>query len=154
LTDQAGATSSSETYNGSMGYGALITATGSYSRADGQALVTGAGLIGLPVPLPVVPSDLVSLFGGKSYSVGMSSAPTKKLVIGATYAKSSSNTSSVGITTSNQNSQYNALLQYQVRKLNFISGYARLEQGFSSTGLQPEVISSYYMGISRWFNFF
>jgi hypothetical protein len=154
LTDQAGATSSSETYNGSMGYGALITATGSYSRADGQALVTGAGLIGLPVPLPVVPSDLVSLFGGESYSVGMSSAPTKKLVIGATYAKSSSNTSSVGITTSNQNSQYNALLQYQVRKLNFISGYARLEQGFSSTGLQPEVISSYYMGISRWFNFF
>ena len=52
------------------------------------------------------------------------------------------------------NSQYNALIQYQVRKLNFISGYARLEQGFSSTGSQPEVISSYYMGISRWFNFF
>jgi hypothetical protein len=154
LTDQAGTSSSSATYNGSIGYGALITATGSYSRADGQALVTGAGLIGLPVPLPVVPSDLVSLFGGKSYSLGLSSAPTKKLVLAATYGKSSSNTSGNGITSSNENSQYNALLQYHVRKLNFISGYARLEQGFSTTGLQPEVISSYYMGISRWFNFF
>jgi hypothetical protein len=154
LTDQAGTSSSSNTYNGSIGYGALITANGSYSRADGQALVTGAGLIGLPVPLPIVPSDLVSLFGGKSYSLGMSSAPTKKLVLAATYGKSSSNTSGSGITSSNENSQYNALLQYHVRKLNFISGYARLEQGFSTTGLQPEVISSYYMGISRWFNFF
>ena len=48
----------------------------------------------------------------------------------------------------------NALIQYRVRKLNFISGYARLEQGFSNTGSRPEVISSYYMGISRWFNFF
>ncbi len=72
----------------------------------------------------------------------------------ATYAKSTSNTSGNNITSDNQNSQYNALIQYQVRKLNFISGYARLEQGFSITGTQPEVISSYYMGISRWFNFF
>jgi hypothetical protein len=38
--------------------------------------------------------------------------------------------------------------------LNFVSGYARLEQGFSSAGTRPEVISSYYMGISRWFHFF
>jgi hypothetical protein len=62
LTDQAGTSSSSETYNGSIGYGGLITANGSYSRADGQALVTGSGLIGLPVPLPIVPSNLVSLW--------------------------------------------------------------------------------------------
>jgi hypothetical protein len=154
LTDQPGTSSSSETYNSSLSYGSLITATGSYSKADGQALVTGAGLVGLPVPLPIVPSNLVSLFGGKSYSIGVSSTPTKKLVFGGTYAKSESNTSSNGIMSSNENSQYNALLQYRVRKLNFISGYSRLEQGFSSTGLQPEVISSYYMGISRWFNFF
>ena len=78
----------------------------------------------------------------------------KKFILGATYGKSDSNTSSNGISSRNENSQYNALIQYEVRKLNFISGYARLEQGFSSTGSRPEVISSYYMGISRWFNFF
>jgi hypothetical protein len=154
LTDQAGTSNSSESYNGSIAYGALLTATGSYSKADGQALATGAGLVGVPVPTPILPSDLVSLFGGKSYSFGVSSAPVKKLILAATYAKSTSNTFSNSITSSNENSQYNALIQYQVRKLNFISGYARLEQGFSNTGSRPEVISSYYMGISRWFNFF
>lgn len=154
LTDQAGTSNSSESYNAGIGYGTKLTATGSYSKADGQALATGAGLVGVPVPPPVLPSDLVSLFGGKSYSFGVSSTPVKKLILAATYAQSTSNTMSSTISSSNQNSQYNALIQYQVRKLNFISGYARLEQGFSSTGSQPQVISSYYMGISRWFNFF
>jgi len=153
LTDQAGTSNSSETYNGSFGYGAYFTATGSYSKSDGQALLTGTGLVGVPVPSPILPSSLVSLFGGKSYSGGVSSTPKKNFVIAATYGKSTSNTISNGITSQNENSQYNALIQYQVRKLNFISGYARLEQGFSSTGTPPEVISSYYMGISRWFNF-
>jgi hypothetical protein len=154
LSDQPGTSNSSQSYNAGIGYGASITATGSYSKADGQALATGAGLVGVPVPPPVLPSDLVSLFGGKSYSFGVSSTPVKKLILAATYAKSTSNTMSSTISSSNQNGQYNALIQYQVRKLNFISGYARLEQGFSSTGSKPEVISSYYMGISRWFNFF
>jgi len=154
LSDQAGTSNSSQSYNGSFGYGALLTATGSYSKSDGQALATGTGLVGIPVPSPILPSSLVSLFGGKSYSFGMSSTPIKKLIFAATYGKATSNTVSNGIPSDNQTSQYNALLQYQVRKLNFISGYARLEQGFSSAGSQPEVISSYYMGISRWFNFF
>ncbi|MGA8087060.1 MAG: hypothetical protein WCA10_07125 [Terracidiphilus sp.] len=154
LTDQAGTSNSSESYNAGIGYGTFLTATGSYSKADGQALATGAGLVGVPVPTPILPSDLVSLFGGKSYSFGVSSTPVKKLIFAATYAKSTSNTQSSGIASSNENTQYNALIQYQVRKLNFISGYARLEQGFSNSGSQPEVISSYYMGISRWFNFF
>lgn len=154
LTDQAGTANSSESYNGSVAYGGYLTATGSYSKADGQALATGAGLVGVPVPTPILPSDLVNLFGGKSYSFGVSSTPVKKLIFAATYSKSTSNTFSNSITSTNQNSQYNALMQYQVRKLNFISGYARLEQGFSITGSQPQVISSYYMGISRWFNFF
>ncbi len=154
LTDQPGTSNSSESYNAGIGYGAVLTATGSYSKADGQALATGAGLVGVPVPPPVLPSDLVSLFGGKSYSFGVSSTPVKKLILAATYGRSTSNTISNNVNSSNQNGQYNALIQYQVRKLNFISGYARLEQGFSSTGSKPEVISSYYMGISRWFNFF
>ena len=75
-------------------------------------------------------------------------------MIAATYGEATSDTVSDGIRQIIENSQYNALIQYQVRKLNFISGYARLEQGFSITGTQPEVVSSYYMGISRWFNFF
>jgi len=59
-----------------------------------------------------------------------------------------------GVFSANNNSQFNTLLQYQVRKMSFVSGYSRLEQGFSAIGSQPEIISSYYMGLSRWFNFF
>jgi len=154
LTDQPGTASSGESYNASAGYGSMLMATGSYSKSDGQALATGAGLIGVPVPTPVLPSSLVSLFGGKSYSFGLSSTPAKRLILAATYAKSISNTSSNGITSENDNSQYNALVQYQLRKLSFVSGYSRLSQGFSATGTQPEIVSSYYMGISRWFNLF
>lgn len=154
LTEQAGTANSSESYNGSAGYGSIITASGSYSKSDGQALATGTGLVGVPIPSPILPSDLVSLFGGKSLSFGVSSIPTKRLILSANYGRSDSNTLSNGIASRNQNSEYNALIQYQVRKLNFVSGYSRLEQGFSSAGTKPEIISSYYMGISRWFNFF
>ena len=154
LTQQAGTANSSESYNASMGYGQWITANGSYSKASGQALATGAGLVPVPVPSPILPSSLVSLFGGNSYSAGVSSTPIKKLILTAAYARSSSNTSSGGLASMNQNNQFNAIIQYQVRKMSFTSGFARLEQGFSQSGMAPEVISSFYIGVSRWFNFF
>jgi len=154
LTEQAGTANSSETYNASIGYGAWITGTGSYSRSSGQALATGSGLIPVPVPSPTVPNDLLSLFGGESYSFGLSSTPVKKLILAAAYAKSRTNTTSDTITSSNQNNEFNTLIQYQYRKLYFTSGYSRLEQGFTITGTKPEVLSTYYVGVSRWFNFF
>src|SRR6185437_8499527 len=124
LTDQPGTSSSGESYNATLGYGTYLTATGTYAKSDGEALATGAGLVGVPVPTPVLPSDLVSLFGGKSYSFSLSSAPVKRLILAATYAKATSNTISNGIGSANDNSQYNALIQYQVRKLTFVSGYS------------------------------
>jgi len=154
LTSQAGSTNTSQSYNGSAGYGRWFTANGSYSKSDGQALETGSGLVPVPVPTPVVPSSLVSLFGGNSYSVGLSSAPTKKLVLAGSFAKSASNTSSDSISSTNKNEEINFLAQYQYRKLTFISGYSRLQQGFSQSSTPPEVISSFYIGVSRWFNFF
>jgi len=154
LTQVSGTESSSETYNGSIGYGPILTASGAYSKANGQALATGSGLVGVPVPTPVVPSNLLYLFGGESYSASLSSAPVKHLVLSANYSNSSYNTVSNLVTSANSNNQFNALIQYQVRKLTFVSGYARLEQGFSTSGTKPEIISSYYAGISRWFNIF
>lgn len=154
LTQQAGTSNSSQTYNATLGFGPLFTATGSYSKADGQALATGAGLVGVPIPTPVLPSDLVSLFGGKSYSWSASSNPARNLTLTAAYGKSSNNTLTNGISSANSNNQFNSLIQYQVRKLTFVSGYSRLQQGFSGAGTQPEIISSYYAGLSRWFNIF
>lgn len=154
LTQQAGTANSSQSYNASMGFGPMLTATGSYSKSSGQALATGAGLVPVPVPSPTLPSNLVSLFGGDSYSFALSSMPVKHLILSASYAKAISNTSTDLIQSANENDQYNSIIQYQYRKLNFTSGYARLQQGFSASGTQPEVISTYYMGVSRWFSFF
>ncbi len=75
LAQVSGTESSSQSYNASFGYGAALTATGSYSKASGQAIATGAGLVGVPIPTPVVPSSLLYLFGGNSYSGSLSSSP-------------------------------------------------------------------------------
>jgi hypothetical protein len=154
LTQQAGTANTSQSYNASLGYGVWITANGAYSKSDGQALATGSGLVPVPVPNPILPPGVISLFGGDSYSVAVSSAPVRKLILSAAWARSLSNTTSNSIASSNSNAQFNSLVQYQYRKLYFTSGYARLEQGFSVAGSKPEIISSYYMGLSRWFNFF
>jgi hypothetical protein len=154
LTQQAGTADSSQSYNASMGFGPILTATGSYSKSSGQALATGAGLVPVPVPSPTLPSDLISLFGGDSYSFALASTPVKHLILSASYAKAISNTTTDLIQSANQNNQFNSIIQYQYRKLDFMSGFARLEQGFSAAGTPPEIISTYYMGVSRWFNFF
>ncbi len=154
LTQQAGTSNSSQSYNVSAGYGALITATGTYSKSTGQALATGAGLVPVPVPSPVLPSNMVSLYGGNGYSIGLSSSPARGLIISAAYGNSLSNTSTGGIASANLNNQFNSFVQYQFRKTNISSGFSRLGQGFSASGTQPEVISSFYIGVSRWFNFF
>ena len=49
LTDQAGTENDSESFNATIGYTHWLTATGSYARAHGQALATGAGLIPVPI---------------------------------------------------------------------------------------------------------
>ncbi|MGO9338122.1 MAG: hypothetical protein ACLPY1_11505 [Terracidiphilus sp.] len=154
LTEQAGTANSSQSYNASLGYGVWLMANGSYSKSSGQALATGSGLVPVPIPSPILSSSQVSFYGGDSYSFGLSSTPVKGLVLTADYAKSISNISSNASTSLNDNNEFNALIQYQARKLSFNSGYARLEQGFSASGTQPEVISSFYIGVSRWFNFF
>ena len=152
LTQQAGTANSSQSYSAGVGYTPWITASGSYFRATGQALATGSGLVPVTGPLP--PSSLVTLYGGDGYSFSLSSAPAKGLTVGVSYAKSTSNTSAGGIPSLNETDEYNALIQYQVRKLNVISGYSRLGQGFGGSGSPPQIVSSFYIGVSRWFNFF
>ena len=78
----------------------------------------------------------------------------KKLTIGAAFGSSDSNILSQSIASANKTNVFNALFQYQLRKIYLTGGYSRLEQGISSSGLPPEVISSFYIGVSRWFNFF
>jgi hypothetical protein len=151
LTAQSGTISDNQDYHAGFGYAGLLAASGSYFRSNGQALETGGGLVPIPVP---VPSNLISLYGGHGYSLSLSGSPFKRISIAAAYSNSDSNTSSNGATSANLSNQFNAYTQTQFRKLYFNSGYTRLYQSFSGSGAKPEIVSSFYVGISRWFNFF
>jgi len=154
LTEQAGTASKSESFSTSINYSHFINLTGSYSKSNGNGIESGAGLVNTPEPQPVLNANDLILYGGKSYSFGLSSAPIRRMTLSAAWAKSISNTDVAGITSENNENQINTLIQYQFRKMYFTGGYSRIVQGFSVLGTPPENVSSFYVGISRWFNFF
>jgi hypothetical protein len=154
LTAEPGTSNSSDSFSGSVSYTPWFTANGNYSKASGQALLTGSGLVPVPIPVPVLGSSQVSLYGGDSYSFGVASSPLKGLSVSGSYAKSNSNTTGSGVQSLNDNIEYNALLIYKVRKLYLNTGFSHLEQSFSGSNSPPSELSSFYIGVTRWFNFF
>jgi hypothetical protein len=154
LTEIAGSSSSSESFSTGINYSHWLTANANYSKANGSAIEAGAGLIQNPVPQPIVPGDDLILFGGKSYSFGLSSNPMRRLTFGASYSKSITNSNLAGVLSSNNTKMINATFNYQFRKMYLNGGYSNLVQGFSASGILPENVSSFYIGVSRWFNFF
>lgn len=153
LTDVPGSANSSQTYATSL-FVARFGVNGSYSDSSGNALLTSTGLVATPIPLPLLnPADVV-FYSGKSYSAGFSANPTHGLTMSATFAKALSATQASSQNSLNNNQNVSFLVTYNVRKLSFITGYTRLLQGFSLSGTPPTMVGSFYVGISRWFNFF
>jgi hypothetical protein len=154
FTALPGTTSHSESLTTGIGFGRWITANGGYATSSGIALPTGTGLAAPPTPTPVPLPSLFILYGGHSYSVGLGSSPLRRLTIGTSYSRATSNTTNAGIGSWNTNKQLNTYLQYQFRKMYLTGGYASLSQGFTASATRPATVSSYYLGVSRWFNFF
>jgi hypothetical protein len=91
-------------------------------------------------------------FGGSSYGGGISATPIRRLVIAGSFSRAISNT--IGETISHNNTEiYNAQLQYHLRRIGLQAGYTRFTQGISAVGA-PANTTSYFVGISRWFDFF
>jgi len=153
LTNLPGSANSSQSYSTSLSL-PRISLNGTYSRSDGNALLTATGLAPTPLPLPVITPEAVVFYHGNSFSVGLGTHPTHGLTISAIYAKALSGTQSNGTNSNNNNENLDILMTYNVRKLNFITGYSRLNQGFSLSGTPPAVVGSFFVGVSRWFNFF
>jgi hypothetical protein len=122
--------------------------TGSYTQSSGTSLLSGA-LPGVP-PTPGV-TDFV-LFNGSSYSGGVSVTPIRRLLISGGFSRSISNT--LGQTLSHNDTQvYNAQMQYHLRRIGLQAGYTRFTQGISAAGT-PASTTAYFVGFSRWFDFF
>jgi hypothetical protein len=154
FTALPGTESRSSSITTGIGWSHWITANGGYATSTGIAVPTGSGLVLPPSPAPVPLPSLLILYGGHSYSVGLGSSPFRRLTLSASYSKASSNTTNAGIASWNANKQLNTYFQYQFRKVYLTGGYANLSQGFSASLKPAATVSSYYLGVSRWFNFF
>ena len=148
-----GADTLSQNYSTGLTHRWLGVSAG-YSKSSGMGLFTAQGIAPLPtgVPPTLLPSTL--LYGGRTYSVGVGSAPVRGLTFSGSFADAKSNTDNGLLSSNNHTQEASAYLQYKFRKVFFTAGYSRLLQGFSASTLAPALVSTYYVGLSRWFNFF
>jgi len=152
LSAVPGSSSSGQGYSTSLGNG-RINFSANYSKSDGNALASGGGLIPTPIP-PIIPPNLLVLYGGQSYSFALSGSPVRHMSATLSYVKSKNNLSNQGVSSWNQFEEQNAYLQYQFRQVGLQGGYTHLIQGFSASGAPPASVTSFYIGVYRWFNFF
>jgi hypothetical protein len=153
LTVLPGNASDSQSYSTGLSYSHWIGTSASYAKSNGHGLLNGGGIVPTPIP-PIIPGNLLILYGGQSYSFSVSSSPVRRFTIAGAFSHASLNTNNGGAASWNKTEQFNTQIQYQFRKMYFTGGYTRLLQGFSATGAPPNVVSSFFLGVSRWFNFF
>ncbi|MFZ0761512.1 MAG: hypothetical protein WAM69_16310, partial [Candidatus Sulfotelmatobacter sp.] len=152
LTDNPGSGNRSQSYSTALS-SRQFTLTGDYTKATGQSILTSAGLVALP-PTPGVPASNLILFNGDSFGGGLSATPVRRLTIAGTFSRALSDTLS-DVTNSRNNTEiFNAQLQYHFRRIGLLSGYTRFTQGVSASGAPPGTANSYFIGVSRWFDFF
>jgi hypothetical protein len=133
--------------------GRRIGVTATYNKSSGNSLLGNTGLVPTPLPPVIIPTDLI-FYGGHGYGFGVGANPVRRLILSASYSRSFSNTLSGTTGSENSNESINARITYDFRQLSMNAGYSKFVQGFSASGLPPSMLSSYYFGISRWFNFF
>lgn len=148
LTNEPGTSSQSRGYSTALS-SRLITLSANYNKASGISLLGAGGLV--PVGTTPGVSDFIT-FGGDGYGGGFSLTPVRRLVVAGSFNRAISNT--IGETESHNNLEiYNAQLQYHLRRIGLQAGYTRFTQGISAVGL-PANTTSYFAGITRWFDFF
>jgi len=152
FTDQAGSGNHSQSYSTSFSM-RRFTVTGNYTQANGDSILTSTGLVTIP-PTAGVPLSNLIVYGGNSYGGGISATPLRRLTLSASYSRSISNTLS-SVTNSHNNTEiFNAQMQYHLRRIGLLSGFTRFSQGISASGVPPGTANSYFVGVSRWFDFF
>jgi hypothetical protein len=152
---QAGSSNSAERWSSGLTW-RVYSANGFYSKSDGMALLTPTGLVSVPTNLPpgLFGPDSVITYGSSAYGFNLSATPIRRLTIAAGYANSNGSTIDPLISSFTANELYNAILQYKLRKIYVNGGYTRLRQSVGIAGTAPVTVTTYFIGVSRWFNFF
>jgi hypothetical protein len=153
VSSVAGANSMTQNYSTGIS-GRRLGGSVSYAKSSGLGLYTSQGITSLPTDVPPGLLPTTVLYGGSSYSVGVGGAPIRGLTFSGIFVKSRSNTVNSLLASNNDSEEANVYLQYKVRKIFITSGYSRLIQGFAVGTTTPAMVSTYYIGVSRWFSFF
>jgi hypothetical protein len=146
--------SHSENFSSAVG-SRKFSVSGSFGRTNGISVLTSNGLVAgtAGIPLDLVSPDQIVTYNGKSYGAGGSLSLVPRMELTVNYYNST-NTTLAGLKTTYGTSRVlNSRFRYPMRKLNFNGGYTRISQLVNTTG-RPVTYSTYYVGISRWFNLF
>lgn len=148
LTQDQGANTSSESYSTSLSMRRLQV-NSFFNQSHGISLLGANGVVS-PTPTPGL-TDYI-LFTGYAYGGGLAVTPLRRLSVSGTFSRAISNTLSE--TDSHNNTEiFNAQLQYHLRRIGLLAGYTRFTQGISAIGA-PVNSTSYFVGVTRWFDFF
>jgi hypothetical protein len=148
LTNYQGTSSHGEGYSTSLG-SRKVNISGNYTQGTGISLLGVGGLI--PVSGTPGVTNFIT-FSGSSYGGGISVTPMRRLIVSGSFNRAISNT--IGQTISHNNTEiFNGQLQYHLRRIGLQAGYTRFTQGISAVGA-PANTTVYFVGISRWFDFF
>ena len=126
------------------------TLNGIYTQSTGISLLGAGGFVPI-TPTPGV-SDFIT-FSGSSYGGGISVTPDA--ATGDCRQLQSRDQQHAGGRRSRTTTLKSSTrrLQYHLRRIGLQAGYTRFTQGISAVGA-PANTTSYFVGISRWFDFF
>lgn len=129
---------------------------GFYSKADGTAIFTPTGLVTVPGNLPpgVLPSNLVELFGSKAVGANLGGVFKHRLTWSFGYSNASGSSVTPSLDLRTESRLYNAVFQYRMRKIYLDGGFTKVRQSVGTVGTVPVDVTSYYVGFTRWFDFF
>ncbi len=148
----AGTVNSSNGFSTSLALRRL-TFNANYIQGQGQSVLTSTGILPLP-PTPGFPPEGIIVYNGKSYGAGISLTPIPRLSISGNYSHAMSDTLSSTTFSNNQTDIFYGQMQYRLRKISMLAGYTKFKQGISAAGTPPGSQYSFFVGATRWFNFF
>lgn len=125
--------------------------SGSFSKSSGDSILTPTGLVTAPLPVPTADALLLK---GDSYSASVFANPTHGMLLSASYVRAVNDIFGNAAASRNSNGQLIIQFQHKFRQLWMQGGYFKLNQALSTSGQPPLMSGSFYIGVSRWFNFF
>ena len=151
---QRGSGASSESYSTGLSLSPWFAISANYGNSLGTAVQSTTGLIIAPLPLEVLNPFAIVTYGGNSYSIAASTTPIHRFAFGVSYSRAASSTSGGLVSSNNLNRQLLITTHYQWRQMYFSGGYSNFYQGISIAGVPASQSTSFFVGVSRWFNFF